>query len=248
VNRSRSTAPGWRRDALVQWARPANLARTPPPRRVVDPAQRRAEEFERARRHSRRVRLLRIGLPSVAATAIVALVAALVVSASRAPSIDLQAARLENGKLVMDNPVLSGSDDDQRPYRLTAHRAVQDAANPARVSLEAIDAVLSISDKSQAKIVAGAGIYDISEKTLNLSGSVSVDTDDGMRIRLQDADIDIAAGTLNTLNPVEVEMPEAVVTAESMRVDNRDKTIVFESRVRVTLYPARVEQAGDVDQ
>ncbi len=245
MNRTRSAAPGWRRETPLQWARPAHLARTPAPRPVVDPAQRRADEFARADRHSRRVRWLRIGLPAIAAAAIAVLVASLVISASRAPSIDLRSARVVDGKLVMDNPVLNGTDENRRPYRLTAKRAVQDAANPARIELESIDAVLSVSDSAKAKVLAGGGLYDASAKTLSLADLVTVDTEDGMHIRLQDADINIDAGTLITLNPVEVSSGRSVVTAESMRVEDRGKKIVFESRVRMTLYPQTEDKSRE---
>jgi len=181
--------------------------------------------------------MLRLGLPAIAGLAIFALIASLVISATRSPSIDLRSARVEDGKLIMDNPVLNGTDENNRPYRLTAIRAIQDASDPTRIVLESIDAILPVSDTAKAKLIAGGGEYDASAKTLKLADSVSVDTDEGMKIRLLDADIDINAGTLNTLNPVEVDTGQALLTAESMQVQDRGRKIVFESRVRVTLYP-----------
>jgi lipopolysaccharide export system protein LptC len=189
--------------------------------------------------------MLRLGLPAVAGIAILVLIASLVVSATRSPSIDLRSAQIVDGKLIMNNPVLNGTDESNRPYRLTAARAIQDASDPTRIQLESIDAVLPLSDKANAKLLAGGGEYDASAKTLKLADSVSVDTDDGMKLRLVDADIDINAGTLNTLNPVEVDTGQALLTAESMQVEDGGKKIVFESRVRVTIYPQAAGQEAE---
>ena len=72
---------------------------------------------------------------------------------------------------------------------------------------------------------------------------VAVDTQDGMHLRLFDADIDIERGVMKTSQPVEVDTPQARITADSLRVEDKGKTIVFETRVRMTLRPLE-EQPG----
>lgn len=201
-------------------------------------AGRPASEFERARRHSGRVRFLKLALPIGGVATIVLLVAAYVATQFAPPSVEIGTTSIEDGKLVMANPKLAGSDNNKRPYSLTADRAIQDADNPTRITLEAIQARLPVDDSNAADIRAGIGVYDADAKTLDLSGKVAVDLNDGMTIRLEDAAIDIETGTLRTDSPVEVDTGRARVTSDSLTVQDRGKTIIFEKRVRMTLLPA----------
>jgi lipopolysaccharide export system protein LptC len=233
--------PQWRRDTPAQSVRQPPFARAAPAARPLPPAGPRVRprtEFEAASAHSNRVRSLRIGLPVAAAGIAAAILASLVYSSNRRPSIDIAAIRIENGRLAMDSPELAGVDANKRPYRLKAARALQDAANPARVALDAIEATLPFNDQGNARIVAGNGLYDATAKTLALGGNIEVDTEDGIRLRLVDANIDIDKGAMNTAKPVEVDTGTALVTADTLRVEDKGKTIVFENRVRMTLRAA----------
>jgi lipopolysaccharide export system protein LptC len=195
-------------------------------------------DFERARRHSRIVAFLKIGLPASAVLTMIAIVAALVFSGGNLPSVGIGGIKIENGKLVMDNPKLNGTDSNQRPYTLTARKAIQDAANPSRITLEKIDARLPLSETSFATVTAGTGIYDADGKTLRLGDKVAVDTQDGMSVRLQDAAIDIASGTLSTQNPVNVDTGRVFLSADTLTVEDKGDRIIFQDRVHMTIRPA----------
>jgi len=196
-----------------------------------------SEEFARAARHSQRVRFLKRALPIGGGAAIVILMAAYLFSMFALPGIDPGEARIVDGKLVMKNPKISGSDSGKRPYTLTADKAVQDALKPTRITLEKIEGRISIDDSNTADVIAGIGIYDSLEKTLLLSDSVSVDTADGMSIRMEGASIDIESGSLTTDRPVSVDTGRVQVSADSLTVEDEGKRIIFENRVRMTLQP-----------
>ncbi|MCU0790260.1 MAG: LPS export ABC transporter periplasmic protein LptC, partial [Nitratireductor sp.] len=127
---------------------------------------------------------------------------------------------------------------------LTAVRAVQDAAKPTRVTLEQIEGSLSIEEGNSAAVTAGQGVYDSIAKTLELSGKVAVDTGDGMSLRLEGASIDIEAGTLKSEQPVSIDTGRAQISAQSVTVADKGKTIIFENRVRMTLQPIDPETAA----
>ena len=208
------------------------------PRRNGFGESRSRADFERAQRHSRIVALLKIGLPAFAVLTVIVLLAAPFISGMSLPSVDIGPTKIEDGKLVMDNPKLKGTDSNQRPYDLTASKAIQDADHPTRITLEKINARLPMSDTAFARVTAGTGIYDADEKTLRLGDAVAVDTEDGMSIRLQDAAIDIASGKLSTQNPVAVDTGRAYVSAETLSVEDKGSRIVFQDRVRMTIRPA----------
>jgi lipopolysaccharide export system protein LptC len=200
-------------------------------------AGRSPEEFARAQRHSRRVRFLKLALPIGGVLSILLLIGAYAVSQFALPSIDPGEARIMDGKLVMNNPKISGSDSQNRPYHLSADRAVQDASKPTRVTLENIKGDLTIDAENSAAVTAGQGVYDSIAKTLVLSGKVAVDTRDGMSLRLEGASIDIGEGTLKSDQPVAIDTGRAQISADSVTVSDQGNVIVFEKRVRMTLQP-----------
>ncbi|MEZ5872911.1 MAG: LPS export ABC transporter periplasmic protein LptC [Nitratireductor sp.] len=240
------TLQDWRREP--QFAGSASAARGPAlsdPRRSQSDgldfmsSGRGAEEFLRAHRHSRLVRFLKLGLPFGAGVVILGIAAATIFSNSRLPDVEIGDTTVVDGKLVMSNPRLDGTDQQNRPYNLTADRAVQDSTKLSRISLESIIGKLPISDNKFAAIKAGTGLYDADTKSLELGGNVSVDTDDGMSIRLRDAQIDMGSGTIKSAQPVEVDIGTANISAQSISVSDKGKTIVFTGSVHMTIQPQK---------
>lgn len=208
--------------------------------------QRSNQEFERAHRHSRRVRFLKLALPIGGVVAIIAVVAAFFVTTFSPASIDLGDTRIENGRLVMRNPKLTGTDDAARPYNLTADKAFQQADTPTRISLEGISGRLPMSDTEFAEVRAGNGVYDTAAETLLLGGNIMVDTDSGLAIRMREADIDIDSGKMQSNNEVSVDTGRARITAQSLTIEDNGRIIVFEDRVRMTLLPfSKPDEAGN---
>jgi lipopolysaccharide export system protein LptC len=211
-----------------------------------------ADAFARAHRHSRLVALLKFGLPAAAVLAVVVIIGLFAISSISFPSIGIGFTRIEDGKLVMDNPHLNGLDSNQRPYKLSAKRAIQDSDHPTRITLEQIEAQLPLGGDKSAVVTAGTGLYDADSKTLRLGDSVTVDTEDGMSVRLEEADVDIGAGVLRTQKPAVVDTGRVVVSSDTLAVEDKGKRIVFEKRVRMTIRaegasakPAVSVSAGD---
>ena len=232
-------------DPAREGAREEAIEHRPAGEQHVVAGNRSLADFERARRHSRIVSLLKVGLPAGGALTIVAIVSVLLFAGSHLPSINIGRTKIEDGKLVMDNPQINGTDANRRPYKLTARRAVQDADHPTHITLEEINARLPMNDRSFARLTAGNGVYDADGKTLRLGGAVAVNTEDGMTIKLEDANIDIAGGTLQTDKPVSVDTGRAFVSADTLAIEDKGNRIIFNNRVRMTIRPqARAEAAN----
>lgn len=201
-------------------------------------ARRETGEFEKASRHSGRVRRLKIILPAIAVVVVVGFIGAVALRNIGLPSINIGSLNLDDGKLVMEHPRLSGMDGDQRPYSLTAEKAIQDLSKPKSIELDVITAKLPMENDVYANITADNGVYNSENKTLVMNGKVTLKTDTGMEINLVDVDVDIGTGSLQTSNPVSLKTENATITADSLRVENNGERIIFEKRVRMTLYPA----------
>ena len=200
-------------------------------------ARRRA--FMRARRHSRRVVLLRVLLPIAGVLA----AAGFVVKAHLGfpDDLDLTAASLSVTKnsIIMDHPHLTGFGKDKRGYSLSANRAIQPLSTPGQVRLEEIIAKVTGTNQGETNITAEAGDYDHDKNTLKLLGAIAVDSAEGYRLRMTDAHIDFGANTMATDHAVSIGYGDSTITGQRMSVSNGGKTIVIEGDVRTVVMPPK---------
>jgi lipopolysaccharide export system protein LptC len=199
------------------------------------------QAFRRADRHSRRVRLLKIALPSLAVLTAAGFAAYSYFAIPPIEGVSVQGAAISDGKLVMANPKLDGFTKDNLPYSMTATRATQDLKQTGVIMLEQIDAKLPIDAEISALVAAASGTYDNSTNRLDIDSAITIKTTDGMEAKLGSAKIDIGSGTMTTSDPVEIERQGSRIEAESMSVSESGKLVVFERRVKVRIMP---ESAG----
>lgn len=200
--------------------------------------------FRAARRHSRRVRVFRIVLPLVAVVCIAVFSWFTFLATPPSVSVTVSSAGIENGKLVMTNPKLSGFTGNNLPYSMTAARATQAIGNTNVFTLEKIDAKLPLTPEQTAKLQAGSGVYDNVKQSLKLADGVTVTTSDGMVAKLNSADVDIATGKMRTNEPVDIKNGDSNLTADSMSISKRDGLVIFENRVELTLDPGALKKSA----
>ena len=114
--------------------------------------------FERARRHTRRVRLLRWSLPAGAAAIVTLYVVSMLNTigwVDGLPQIDIPQIIPEN--LTMDNPRYEGFNSDGGKYVVTAKTAVQDLSDMSHVKLNGIVGDLSDANKVKTNLKATRG-------------------------------------------------------------------------------------------
>lgn len=207
-------------------------------------SERGTEAFDRAARHSRRVRRLKILLPVAASFIAVAFLGYSLLPSTGAGGIDLRMLSIEGGKLVMENPTLGGFTDENLPYTMTAERARQAIGGQGdAIQLEGIRATVPIDRQDQATISAEGGIYDRQNNRLALDGAITLRTTSGILARLQSAEVDMASNVLSTEKPVEIEMSGMQIRADSFRAADGGKTLVFQDRVLVQIDPVRAREA-----
>lgn len=199
--------------------------------------------FERARRHSRRVRRLKIVLPLLAVVMAVAFGAYSWLSAPGSFGVDLAASTVKDGKLIMANPKLDGYTSENRRYSMSAVRAVQDLSRQGEIDLENIDARIPISDEVFADIDSPFGRYNRQSNTLELREAMNVRTTDGMTAHLRSASIDLSNGALTSSDPLTIDFDGSTVSADSVSISENGKVMVFEKRVRVDIAPEKLKTA-----
>ena len=157
---------------------------------LASPPQTRSEaEFASARRHSRRVRLLKLGLPLSALFATGYFATATFLADANIPSPSVESVSMTDGRIVMAKPKLEGFDADKRPYTMTAERAVQQSASSNIVELDNIVADMPFGKSATANLTANGGVLDNGTNTLDLKDNIRLITSDGIKAVLSQARI-----------------------------------------------------------
>ena len=205
-------------------------------------AQMRQSAFQAVRRHSVLVRLLRRLIPIGAIGAVVGLIVVPFLNPLRhAGNFSLGGISLSGGKVVMETPKLAGYRKDNSPYEVTADSALQDVRNPTQIELVQMVARVLMKSEGWININAKSGLFDQQKEKLKLVDDVKIRTESGYDVRMRTADVDFKAGTVNSREPVKVNLGTTTVDADTLDVKDNGALITFEGRVHVVVEnaPAR---------
>ncbi|RCL00058.1 MAG: lipopolysaccharide export system protein LptC [Candidatus Tokpelaia sp. JSC188] len=192
--------------------------------------------FMHAYRHSRRVRFLKIVLPTTGI--ILALVFSWLVLFSlprSTNSVLLSDEEKQDNKLVMTTPRIEGYTSDNKLYSLTAAKAIQDHGRAEIIEMQHIRAILPFGEEEQAAINAQTGIFNNTNGHLEIPHPFVVENSDGMIARLLSADINIRTNQMTTNNEVAISRENDFLTANSMHVFDNGQRILFNGKVRLVV-------------
>lgn len=193
----------------------------------------------RARRHSRRVRLLRIALPAVALSAVLALA---VLPLARLAAVPLTIANftpvdLTDAAVTMESAKLAGFNRDNEPYEVTAQQARQSIQDPLSIRLGGLAARIGLDGGRWTHLEAAEGLYRTGEQHLDLDRGVQVNSSSGDNAILDRASIDLKQGRIVSDRPVTIRMGTATLAADSIDLSESGKSVVFQGRVVMVLQP-----------
>ena len=204
---------------------------------VTTPDPRFERALGRARRHSRRVRWMRAGLPVAAAVGVVAFGALAWFSNALPDGFSIEGVRVEGGDLVMTEPRLRGFDERDQPYSVDAERATQNVADPDLFELTEVLADIPLPDGRRLTVSSAGGAYDRGADLLAIPEPFSVMVDDGTVGRFSNGTINIADGTMTSGGEVTIENDQARIRADAMTVERAGRNATFTGNVRVTIEP-----------
>lgn len=201
--------------------------------------------YRRAMEHSARVRRLKVLLPVAALLISLAFIAVSVIRAYLPENLQLESARIENGKVVMEKPAVSGRNADGISYSMSALRALQDIKNPNIIALETIKAAVPVNDKIIARIEATSGIFDRANDRLDMEEPFVIKLSTGLEAHFQSAHLDIKGGTMNTADPISINAKEASIVAQSLKMTDKGRVIIFAGAVRVNIEPSAIRNTDN---
>ncbi|MCE1236191.1 MAG: LPS export ABC transporter periplasmic protein LptC [Hyphomicrobiales bacterium] len=206
-------------------------------------AARRPTAHVDADRHSRRVRILKLVLPSLGVVAL-ALVAGLTwVKMHFTAGVDVRNVLFSKDGLTMVEPRLSGRAQG-RTYDFSAARAFQSIADPKVVRMEVIDGHVDLADGTSVKIDSKTGVYDGNHETLQLDEGVVIVGSNGWRAEGKSADVALTDGRIVAREPLAISGPNAHLTADSLDLTDNGHHALFTGNVRMTVRPSDAAAAS----
>jgi lipopolysaccharide export system protein LptC len=196
---------------------------------------RREIEFRRARRHSGRVRALRIALP---------LLAAAILSLYALPSLlkktidngrgtaTVRAITVEAGSLKMIEPHVKGVNERGEAYDFLADTATQAAKDADVMYLEVVRGKMIGLDGKISTLTAPNGVHDNKAEQITFNNGAFVTRDEGLSATFQTATAYMKLQMVISKTPVIVRLHESTINADNMTLWWSDQRAVFEGKVR----------------
>ena len=188
--------------------------------------------------YTRFVNLMKFALPSMAFVIIVAVLfwPNFVSTGKQATDVvrdALTPAGLRN--FAMESPVFVATDDQNRPYRLTATKARQIDRDATIVALDDPKAKIELTAGDHVRISARLGQFDRNRNRLTLSGDVNVFHSRQYRFRTAKATFDMKTNSAWGGSRVFAEGPKATIAAQGFLVIDKGMTVKFTGKTRVVL-------------
>jgi lipopolysaccharide export system protein LptC len=202
------------------------------------------DAYQSALTHSAWVRKLKILLPVAAGIISAAFIGVSLVRTYLPENISVENARIENGKIVMERPAISGRNNSGISYSMTADRALQDIANPNKITLEDVKAAVPVNSDVIARVIATGADFDRGTDMLDLTSPFDVNLSNGITAKFKSAHLNISAGVMETSETVNITMKEGSIVADSLKITDKGRNISFVGQVRLHLVPATLRNQG----
>jgi lipopolysaccharide export system protein LptC len=124
-----------------------------------------------------------------------------------------------SGDLSMTKPKLHGVDSEGNPFTVTADKATQNPKNLRQATLANVQADLSLKDGQWMTATAPKGLLDADAHQLELSGAISVFTDEGYELHTDLAHFDLAKGIATGPHRVTGQGPSGTFVADRFRIE-----------------------------
>lgn len=145
-----------------------------------------------------------------------------------------------NDRLQVSSAMYRGQDDDGRNFSITAGSAVQRSKTQPLIQLDQLTARIMLDD-GPALLTAGKGNYDFGKEIVDIVGPINFQTSDGYRMTATNVDIDLGHKLLKSRGPVEGRIPAGTFSADRIRADLSERTVMLDGNARLRMVPGRMQ-------
>ena len=199
-----------------------------------------------AHRHSKRVRMLKIGLPVIALVTAGLATLNILNNAGVGPTLPpLEVPQIVADNLKMHNPHYQGFNDDGGHYWVKAETAQQDLKTLTAIHLQAITGELTDAKKQKTHLVATRGLFDNKDNILELYDSIDVTGDGGLNAKLTRATVRTKENIITSDQPSTILMGAGTITSNQLTIRQKSKEYTFVDTVRTHMKPKDAPPAAD---
>jgi lipopolysaccharide export system protein LptC len=242
----RRAGGGGPRQGDMRAMRPADTAASSTAIRLRD----RTVEFRLAKRHSARVRALKVLLPTLTAGIlslyiIPSLITLRVKVDGGKGEATVKSISIEAGSLKMINPHLQGVNETQGVYDVTADSARQDAKATEIMYLDNIRGKLTTQQGEHTILTAPNGVYNNKAEEMRFDNGALVTRDNGMTATFQTATVYMKLQKVISNTPVTVRLHDSKIDAQTMVLFTAEQRAIFEGNVKVHLERTPAETKAE---
>lgn len=192
--------------------------------------------------HDRLVRILATALPMG-----VGIVAALMIITPLSPRgevsflLDRKKVAVIDERLRADRALYRGTDDEGRPFSLTAGEAVHKSSGEGILRMKNLAAQLLLSD-GPAQLVAPSGEYELATDQVTVPDAVRFTASDGYAVQLSGVTVDLRQRLVTGGGGVSGTVPAGSFSANRLEADLDARTIALIGKARLRMIPGRVSQ------
>jgi lipopolysaccharide export system protein LptC len=142
-------------------------------------------------------------------------------------------------RLRVDNAMYRGTDNEGRPFSLTAGEAVQRSGAEGIVRLQNIVARILLSD-GPASVTAQRGQYAIRDQVVSVPDGVTVTAADGYRMTARGVSVDLQGKRLVGAGGVDGTVPAGTFSANRLEADLGARTVTLAGGARLRMVPGKM--------
>lgn len=139
--------------------------------------------------------------------------------------------------LSMINARYVGTDQNNRPFSITADAARHPVPGHGLLILEFPQADIALQDGSWVMVTADEGVYNVDEHVLDVSGTVRLFHDSGYEFLSSKVNIDLEQNIVSGPETITGQGPFGELEGEGFRFSKDGKTLVLTGRSRLKIYP-----------
>jgi lipopolysaccharide export system protein LptC len=195
--------------------------------------------YQAAVKHSRRVYILRRGLPFIGAGSVLIVALWLWIDPLRIvrnlPSLEVGTLKISGTKLTMDAPKLTGFSKDGHPYSIVAESAAQDLTKTSLIELSNVVGRFDLGERGSTVLNSKSGVFDSKTEQIRLFDGIIVESTRGYTGKMSEARGEPKKGHLVSDSPVEILFTDGDLKANRMEVFDQGSLIMFEVGVVLNL-------------
>jgi lipopolysaccharide export system protein LptC len=134
---------------------------------------------------------------------------------------------------------ITGLDKNQKPFSIKASKGLQDDKAKDVVHLDNIAGQFAGSSGQPLDVASQQGEYNSKSRVLVLDGNVVIRDGKGMTARMDKALFNTETKALESKTPVQVDLANGTIAADTLTADNDGERLLFKGRVKATIGTSR---------